>query len=236
MLYKGLGNFLSLGEIKRALPLEIPTLKMLTLRIENFKYWRADENSAEADVSFLPALQRRKLSGMERTVAHLAHLLCADKGNFTSVFASRFGEFNRIVKLLKIFNREGEVSPNGFSSSVHNSAIGAQSVLLKNKGNYTAISAMEDTLEMGLIEAFTISERVFFVFVDSSFVPPFERNSPEASEGFAFFAEPSEASSFSATLTCGKFSDIPLGASALNAAFESKKNICGKYIEIDFKC
>lgn len=209
---------------------------MPTLKIENFKYWRADENSAEADVSFLSPLQRRKLSGMERTVAHLTNLLCKDKGDFVSVFASRFGEFNRIVKLLKVFNEQAEVSPSGFSSSVHNSAIGSQSVLLKNKGNYTAISAMEDTLEMGLIEAFTISDRVFFVFVDSSFITPFERNSPAFSEGFAFFAEPSSASAFSATLTCGKFSDIPLSASALNAAFESKKNIRGKYIEIDFKC
>lgn len=209
--------------------------KMQTLQIENFKYWQADGDSAEADVSFLPPLQRRKLSGMERTVAHLTNLLCKNKGDFVSVFASRFGEFNRIVKLLKVFNEQAEVSPSGFSSSVHNSAIGAQSVLLKNKGNYTAISAMEDTLEMGLIEAFTISERVFFVFVDSAFPPPFERNSPEVSEGFAFFAEPNSKDSIAATLTCGKFSNNPLSARALDAALKNRTGICGKYVKIDFK-
>ena len=212
------------------------SLKMPTLRIENFKYWRADENSAEADVSFLPPLQRRKLSGMERTVAHLANLLCKGKGDFVSVFASRFGEFNRIVKLLKVFNEHSEVSPSGFSSSVYNSAIGAQSVLLKNKGNYTAISAMQDSLEMGLIEAFSISDRVFFVFVDSSFIPPFERNSPVAGEGFAFFADSnSKDFAFLASLSCGKFSDAPLSAQALAEAFKNKASLCGKYVRLDFK-
>lgn len=45
------------------------------------------------------------------------------------VFASRYGELERVVKLIKQKQEENEISPAGFSFSVHNSTIGLFSLI-----------------------------------------------------------------------------------------------------------
>lgn len=44
--------------------------------------------------------------------------------NTDLVYASRYGELERVVKLIKQQIEENEISPTGFSFSVHNSTIG----------------------------------------------------------------------------------------------------------------
>ena len=79
------------------------------------------------------------------------------------VFASRWGEIGTTVKLMQQMHGEGEMSPAGFSNSVHNAAPGHLSLLTKNRAPYTAIAAGPDSYEMGLLEASTYPGRVLFV-------------------------------------------------------------------------
>jgi hypothetical protein len=84
------------------------------------------------------------------------------------VFASRWGEIGVTVKLMKQFHAEGEMSPAGFSASVHNAAPGAFSLLTKNHAPYTAIAARERSLEAGLLETFALRREAIFVYAEEA--------------------------------------------------------------------
>ena len=124
--------------------------------------WRATAESPKPDVSFLPMMERRRLTALERAALHVAWKLFdrdghAGRGPLPSevpvVFASRWGEIGTTLKLMRQMHDEGEMSPAGFSSSVHNAAPGAWSLFTKNRAPYTAIAARDRTYEMGLVEA-----------------------------------------------------------------------------------
>ena len=93
--------------------------------------WRASEAEPKPDVSFVPAMERRRLTGVERAALAVAHQVMAQSDPNTQtpsnpntgipvVFASRWGEIGTTVKLMKQMHEEGEMSPAGFSNSVHN--------------------------------------------------------------------------------------------------------------------
>ena len=67
---------------------------------------------------------------------------------------------------------EGEMSPAGFSASVHNAAPGAWSLFTGNHAPYTAIAARARTYEMGLMEAKSQLSagvpRVLYVYAEES--------------------------------------------------------------------
>lgn len=125
--------------------------------------WHPTAESQRPDVSFLPMLVRRRLTAVERAALHVAW--CAfnggegetadlpPPGEVPVVFASRWGEIGITVRLMRQVHDEGEMSPAGFSSSVHNAAPGTWSLFTGNRMPYTAISARDRTYEMGLIEA-----------------------------------------------------------------------------------
>jgi len=127
--------------------------------------WTATEAEPRPDVSFIPMMERRRLSLVERAALHVAWRIFrpsdADGGarpvppasDVPVVFASRWGEIGTTFKLMRQMHDEGEMSPAGFSSSVHNAAPGAWSLLTGNRAAYTAVAARERTYEMGLVEA-----------------------------------------------------------------------------------
>lgn len=87
--------------------------------IKKFSYVTGDE----IDVSFIPMMLRRKLNKFGR--AGLYTLYGAYEGGSPNlVFSSCYGDFERVVKLITQRKEEGEVSPAGFSSSVHNATVG----------------------------------------------------------------------------------------------------------------
>ena len=98
------------------------------------------------------------------------------------VFASRWGEIGVTVKLMKQFHADGEMSPAGFSASVHNAAPGAFSLLTKNHAPYTAIAARERSLEAGLLEALVMRRDTIFVYAEEStpefYLPEFGNPQP----------------------------------------------------------
>ena len=125
--------------------------------VASYAAWRAeraDGTVTKPDVSFIPPLERRRLTGVERAALAVAWQV-RPEGEVPVVFASRWGEIGVTVKLMTQFHMDREMSPAGFSASVHNAAPGAFSLLTRNHAPYTAIAARERSLEAGLLEALT---------------------------------------------------------------------------------
>ena len=145
--------------------------------------WTATESEPRPDVSFVPMLERRRLSSVERAALHVAWKVfrqCEEAGiagasasETPVVFASRWGEIGTTLNLMRQMHDEGEMSPARFSASVHNAAPGAWSIFTKNHAPYTAIAAREKTYEMGLVEAQAqlatgVADRVLYVYAEEA--------------------------------------------------------------------
>ncbi len=148
--------------------------------------WRAMPENPKPDVSFVPAMERRRLTGVERAALSVARRVYPEGEEIPVVFASRWGEIGTTIKLMKQCHEDGEMSPAGFSASVHNAAPGAFSLLLKNHAPYTAIAARERSREMGWLEATSMKGRVVFVYAEEA-TPEFSR--PDFGEAVSAFAE-----------------------------------------------
>ncbi len=148
--------------------------------------WRATPEDPKPDVSFVPPMERRRLTGVERAALSVARKVYPEGEEVPVVFASRWGEIGTTVKLMRQCHDDGEMSPAGFSASVHNAAPGAFSLLMKNRAPYTAIAARGRSREMGWLEATSMKGRVVFVYAEED-TPEFYR--PEFGEIEAARAE-----------------------------------------------
>ncbi len=148
--------------------------------------WRATPEDPKPDVSFVPPMERRRLTGVERAALSVARKVYPEGEEVPVVFASRWGEIGTTVKLMRQCHDDGEMSPAGFSASVHNAAPGAFSLLMKNRAPYTAIAARGRSREMGWLEATSMKGRVVFVYAEED-TPEFYR--PEFGEVEAARAE-----------------------------------------------
>lgn len=130
--------------------------------------WTAAAECPKPDVSFVPPMERRRLTSLERAALSVAHraLGGADARGLPVVFASRWGEIGTTLKLMRQMHDEGEMSPAGFSCSVHNAAPGHLSILLGDTASYTAIAAGADSYDAGLLEASTYPGKVLFVYAE----------------------------------------------------------------------
>ena len=136
-------------------------------RIEAVAVWRASADAPRPDVSFVPPLDRRRLTGVER--AALATAWQVKSAQETPVvFASRWGEIGVTAKLMRQFHADGEMSPAGFSASVHNAAPGAFSLLTRDHAPYTAIAARARSLECGLLEALALRREAVLVYAEEA--------------------------------------------------------------------
>ena len=153
----------------------------MTASFEHFAVWRATEEAPKPDVSFVPPLDRRRLTGVERAALSVAWQVKSD-AELPVVFASRWGEIGVTVKLMKQFHADGEMSPAGFSASVHNAAPGAFSLLTKNHAPYTAIAARDRSLEAGLLETLALRREAIFVYAEEAtpefYLPAFGEPQP----------------------------------------------------------
>ena len=136
--------------------------------------WRESAESPKPDVSFVPPMERRRLTGVERAALSVAWQVYPHGEQIPVVFASRWGEIGTTLKLMRQMHDEGEMSPAGFSNSVHNAAPGHFSLLAKDKAPYTAIAAGPDSYDMGLLEASTYPGKVLFVYAEED-TPAFYR-------------------------------------------------------------
>jgi hypothetical protein len=193
------------------------------------------------NLAYIPVSLRRRCSPFSR--ATLAVAYAAAKGDgaedicMPAVFASAHGESEITEQLLREIALEQQLSPMGFSLSVHNAASGLFSIATGNKAPASAIAANEDTFIMGLCEAvLQLSQqghdRVLYVCSDDRVpdvfmaapevqgVPhalalliarPSESRGPVVVCGLERRAEPGDSGSADAPLACARW--LAAGAS-----------------------
>lgn len=105
------------------------------------------------DVSFLPAMQRRRLSRLARMAFSVGWPLAEGLEHLPLVFISRHGETPRTLEILSDLAAEQPLSPTQFSLSVHNAVIGLWSIMRGETSEMTALAAAGDGLEHGMLEA-----------------------------------------------------------------------------------
>ncbi|KAB0493880.1 beta-ketoacyl synthase chain length factor [Pseudomonas vancouverensis] len=111
------------------------------------------DNDAAPDVSFLPAMQRRRLSRLARMAFSVGWPLADGRQDLPLVFISRHGETPRTVDILTDLAHDQPLSPTQFSLSVHNAIIGLWSIMRGETSEMTALAAAGDGLEHGMLEA-----------------------------------------------------------------------------------
>ncbi|MFV0454001.1 MAG: beta-ketoacyl synthase chain length factor [Pseudomonas sp.] len=110
-------------------------------------------DDGQPDVSFLPAMQRRRLSRLARMAFAVAMPLTEGQPPMPLVYASRHGETPRTFAILSNLARQEALSPTQFSLSVHNAVIGLWSILQNDGSEMTALAAEGDGLEHAVMEA-----------------------------------------------------------------------------------
>lgn len=120
---------------------------------------------SEPDVSFIPMLQRRKLNKFGRAALYTMYKVYDDT-QINLVFASEYGDVERVEKLINQRKEDGEVSPAGFSSSVHNAVVGLFTLLKGINKSYNSISAGKKTVSTGLLESI-LSKNCLFCYTES---------------------------------------------------------------------
>lgn len=111
------------------------------------------DSGQQPDVSFLPAMQRRRLSRLARMTMHTTWPLSEIPAQLPLVFVCRHGETPRTLELLSELAQQQPLSPTQFSLSVHNAIIGQWSILRGDRSEMTALAAAGDGLENGIMEA-----------------------------------------------------------------------------------
>ncbi len=123
-------------------------MKSIKFYINKYSYIENEKR----DVSFIPMLMRRKLNTYGKAALYTLYNAYKENKNTKLVFASEYGDIERVNKLINQRQSEGEISPGGFSFSVHNASIGLFSLLKNLNSSYTSISAGEKTLADGILE------------------------------------------------------------------------------------
>lgn len=120
--------------------------------------WVPDAQGGQPDVSFLPPMQRRRLSPLARMAFHVAWPLAELQGRQPVVFSSRHGETPRNLDLLSQLGTGETLSPTLFSLSVHNAIIGLWSMFRGDTSEMTALAGRADGLELAVLEAVLLLE------------------------------------------------------------------------------
>ena len=139
-------------------------MNKLEFRIKKISYSQGEN----IDLTSIPMMMRRKLSPVGK-IAMSTMLDCygENSGDIKLVYASRYGELERVVKLISQEKENNEVSPTGFSFSVHNSTIGLFSLLKNIHSSYNSIAGGEDSFSAGLLDAVMNKEKTLFCYADS---------------------------------------------------------------------
>lgn len=104
-------------------------------------------------MSFLPAMQRRRLSPLARMAFAVGWPLAEGYDTLPLVYVSRHGETPRTFSILSDLAQGQPLSPTQFSLSVHNAVIGLWSILRKQTCEMTALAAAGDGFEHGIVDA-----------------------------------------------------------------------------------
>ncbi len=140
-------------------------------------------HAGKPDVSFFPAMYRRRLSSLGKMAVNVAHRCCQPDlvpPRNRIVFASRYGEKRRTDQILDSLTRGEAISPTSFSLSVHNAVAGLYSIVTEDPAPTVSIAAGEDTFAAAWIEAAGLlsapsaqCDSVLLVYYDEPLIEPY---------------------------------------------------------------
>ena len=136
---------------------------LIKFSINKFYY---SDNYENTEFGFISPILKRRLSALDKMV------LSALMGTYTDdienlVFSSRYGEVDRLIKIISQYKETQDASPNAFSGSVHNYPVGFFLMNIKKSIPYTAISACQNSICAGLLSAVISDyENVLFCHAD----------------------------------------------------------------------
>lgn len=110
-------------------------------------------NQGVADVGFLPAMQRRRLSPLARAACAVAWRCKALQGDMPSVFFSAHGESQYYFEMLEGMADAEPVSPSRFSQCVHNAIAGLSSFHSTSYLPYVALAGGTEGAFSAFLEA-----------------------------------------------------------------------------------
>ncbi|CAA0115460.1 Uncharacterised protein [BD1-7 clade bacterium] len=139
---------------------------------ENFVI--ADDH--KANVAFIPAMKRRRLSVLARAAFYAADK-CLEPGEQPStIFSSMYGESQRTYDILSDIVAREDLSPMAFSLSVHNAISGQFSILQGLKSPTIAVAPGKESYLGGFADAIGQllegTDQVLLVFYEEA-VPEF---------------------------------------------------------------
>ncbi len=105
------------------------------------------------DVSYMPAMLRRRLSPLARTALHVAWQCLGDARQTPTIFSSVYGESDRTFELTRAIASEQPVSPAAFSLSVHNAISGQFTIARQITVETTCLSPVGGSVLPALMEA-----------------------------------------------------------------------------------
>lgn len=140
-------------------------MNSLSFNVEKFVFTKKEQ---ELDLSFIPANTRRRLNLFDKHVLYLINE-CLDDDVENIVLSSRYGEFDRLLRLIEQAQEANEVSPMAFSASVHNYSLGQISLLKQNTIPTISISAGEDSFYAGFVTALSMNKKkIVYCYADNS--------------------------------------------------------------------
>lgn len=152
-------------------------MKDICFSIEKFTYIKDCDS---LDLDFLSKIERRRLSKYDKTAIFLLNKTF-DENIKNIVFSSRYGEIERLDTLIEQYGELKEVSPNTFSSSVHNFPIGFFCVYKQITIPSSAVSSCSSTFSMGLLNTVLTKEtNTLFCDISENMAICFEINKNKA--------------------------------------------------------
>ena len=109
------------------------------MHINGYRFW-CERSDPPLPADFIPAMARRRLSKVARSMLTMMHELAAGD-DAPVVYCSRHGDSDRVVNVLFDVAREEPLSPMGFSLSVHNALMGQWSIANASQSPMVAVSS-----------------------------------------------------------------------------------------------
>ncbi|MGI2259701.1 beta-ketoacyl synthase chain length factor [Shewanella sp. GXUN23E] len=138
----------------------------------------------------IPPMMRRRMSSLSKMAVQTALSLTRGLRPDFVVFSSRHSELPRTVLLVEAILKGEDASPMAFSQSVHNTASGLYTIAAGHAVPVTSVSAGEDSLHAGLIEAAAYlachpQHTVLLVDFDEPMPAPYDRFENQPHQGYA---------------------------------------------------
>ncbi|MEE9412030.1 MAG: beta-ketoacyl synthase chain length factor [Methylococcales bacterium] len=126
--------------------------------------------STTPDLSFLPLMQRRRLTPLARAAVAVAWNCWQPGDQIPTIFCSTHGETTRCFNILSVLADNQDVSPTQFTLSVHSGVAAVFSILTENQTAYIAMAPSEDNHTNALLEAYGLiceqNSEILVVFYD----------------------------------------------------------------------